>query len=77
MSKLPSKHDADNLKTLIDKISLYEVLGIIEAICAEKADHIRANYGDTELARRWFNAGLAVSIASENSNTTEAYPYAL
>lgn len=43
----------DELETAIDKTSLGELLGAISAICSEKADHVRSNWGDRGLARAW------------------------
>lgn len=45
------------LKAMIDGTSLAEVLDMIGTICSEKGDHIRANWQDEPLARRWERAG--------------------
>lgn len=61
---LPSSKDAQDLETMIDRLGLYEVLSMIEAICAEKADHIRSSYDDVALAAVWDKAGAAICEAS-------------
>lgn len=40
----------DKLEAMIDFLSVAEVLGRIGAICEQKAEHIRANWGDKPLA---------------------------
>jgi hypothetical protein len=48
-----STTDKFNLEQMIDTHGLASVLETISTICAEKADHIRANYDDRTLARAW------------------------
>lgn len=41
------------LEQLIDEHDLSTVLFVIEAICHDKADHLRSNWHDNERARVW------------------------
>jgi hypothetical protein len=41
------------IEQLIDRHSLAVVLSDIAAICAEKAEHIRANWQDANTAKPW------------------------
>lgn len=43
------------LEEMIDRHGLLHVLIGLSLICSEKADHIRASYGDKALARDWRN----------------------
>lgn len=65
---LPTAQDAVTLEVLIDRIGLYETLSMIEAICAEKAHHIRASYGDEVLADTWQGAGADIAQASSGDS---------
>ncbi len=49
------------LEILIDAYGLGNVLSSIAGTCAEKADHIRASYGDDPLARSWNAAGVRIA----------------
>lgn len=45
--------DFEALERIIDRSSVAQVIGAIEDICREKADHIRSNWQDKALARTW------------------------
>ena len=44
------------LETLIDNADLAAVLMALSEICAEKAEHVRTQWGDNLLARYWDTA---------------------
>lgn len=46
----------EHLEALIDANDLQHVLTGLELICAEKADHVRTNWQDKMLAKRWERA---------------------
>ena len=46
----------EELEKLIDASSLLDVLTGLELVCAEKAEHIRANWQDKLTARPWDKA---------------------
>ncbi len=52
------------LEGLIDATSLQAVMQALSVICGEKAEHVRASYDDTALARAWDHAGGVVGVAS-------------
>ena len=54
--------ELDQLETLIDAVGIESILMGISDICGEKADHIRANWQDNVLARRWDVVAGAVGI---------------
>lgn len=64
--KIPTHADVATLEALVDSVSLYEVLSMLEAICAAKAQHIEANWQDRKLAEIWSNAGAEICEASSN-----------
>lgn len=41
------------LESMIDKTSLGAILEALSDICGEKAKHIRANWQDNSLAKKW------------------------
>jgi hypothetical protein len=45
-----------DLESLIDSTSLSDVVGALSLICSEKAEHIRENWQDYSLARKWDSA---------------------
>ena len=65
-NRLPTKADADTLENMIDRTSLYEVLSIIEGICAAKADHLRSNWQDDYAAKLWDRAGADICEVSSS-----------
>jgi len=55
-----------NLELLIDGSSVSEVLDMIGTICSEKGEHIRRNWQDEPLARRWERAGKQCDSLSDS-----------
>lgn len=54
----------EELEAMIDKHGLLHVLTGLELVCREKGDHIKLNWHDTKLARRWGTCGnLLYSVA--------------
>jgi hypothetical protein len=49
------------LETLLDQSSLPEMITELAAICYAKADHIRTNWQDEQLARQWAKAADKLS----------------
>lgn len=62
--KIPTRADVATLEALVDSISLYEVLSMLEAICVSKAAHIEESWQDRPLAKLWSNAGAEICEAS-------------
>ena len=48
-----SKMNEQDLEDLIDKAGLPNIIGALETICNEKADHVRSNWQDEDTARCW------------------------
>ena len=57
------------LEEMIDRKSLWEVLEALHEICYAKAEHLRANWQDTEAAREWERAGEACDKACAKAST--------
>jgi hypothetical protein len=53
-------YDKDDIKTMIDGMSLSGVLEILSQVCYEKAEHLRTNWEDPDTARAWEKVGRAV-----------------
>jgi hypothetical protein len=69
--RVPNEGDVGTVERLIDSVGLYETLSLIEAICAEKADHIRASYADDSTADAWLLAGIKIAEASSSDVVKE------
>lgn len=50
--------EAAEVEQLIDRCGLATVVGALALICAEKAEHVRTNWQDKELAAAWHQCGL-------------------
>jgi len=48
---------SEELEALVDGFGLSTVLDMLRDICHEKADHIRTNWQDNELAASWDRDG--------------------
>ena len=59
------------LEELIDKHGILHVLTGLECVCTEKADHIRVNWQDKELARRWDRVARKIYIAANCAQENE------
>jgi hypothetical protein len=55
--------DAEALENIIDRIGLSKALELIEGICRDKADHVRSNWQDDELADTWEQGADALAHA--------------
>lgn len=53
----PKTNVTEELEKLVDAVGLFHVVTGLELICNEKAEHIRANWQDKVLARKWETAG--------------------
>jgi|GEM_PF-739352 len=53
-------YDKDDIKTMIDGMSLSSVLEILSQVCYEKAEHLRTNWQDPDTARAWEKVARAV-----------------
>lgn len=45
------------IEQMIDALGMFRVLGLLSEICYEKAEHIRSNWQDSNMARSWDRAG--------------------
>ncbi len=61
-----TKEQVAQLEAIIDASSLQGVLMALSEICGEKGDHIRANWQDKPLARRWDTASGAIGCIVPN-----------
>lgn len=57
--------DYEKVKTMAYEYSFEDVLEAVADICLEKADHIRDNYADENLAEIWDEAGYKIDAESE------------
>lgn len=56
----------ERLENLVDRTSLKAVVGALSAMCAEKSEHIGANWQDRELAHCWLgNANRLGKLADK------------
>lgn len=53
-------YDKDDIKAMLDSMSVSDVLRIMSQVCYEKAESLRANWQDPETAREWEKVGRAV-----------------
>ena len=54
----------ETLEGMVDAATLAVVLQELGEVCAEKAEHLRENWQDSESARSWQRAGGKVDAAS-------------
>ncbi len=47
------ENDVYDLETMIDRLGMAEIMFLLTHICDEKAEHIRENWQDEDLAKRW------------------------
>jgi len=55
-----TKEEIVTLEKIVDSASLQGVLMALSEICGEKAEHVRSNWQDRGLARRWDTACGAI-----------------
>lgn len=53
----------DVLERMIDLVGLPDVLGALEFVCAQKADHVASNWQDASLSKAWERAMAALEAA--------------
>lgn len=53
------------LEALVDESSVADLLDELSCVCFVKAEHVRANWQDSALARSWEGAGSAVERIAE------------
>lgn len=51
----------EQLEQLIDQHSLKYILESLSTICSEKADHIRTNWQDRDLAKEWQHTAMWIN----------------
>jgi hypothetical protein len=68
MNKPLDKESKVRLEDMIDNHSLATVLDAIADICQQKADHLRENWQDDELAGSWDGAASALETAIRRAN---------
>jgi hypothetical protein len=56
-------NDQDVLKDLVDARSLGGVMEMLATICAEKAEHLGANWQDQRSAQCWLSAATRLTQA--------------
>ena len=47
-------------ETYMDSAGLSNMLSEIAEVCLQKADHVKTNWQDVDLAKRWLNAHSAI-----------------
>ncbi len=47
----------DTLEEIVDQRGLQQVLGLLSAVCFEKAEHLASNWQDERAAAQWRVAG--------------------
>lgn len=58
------------IEETIDAIDLDMLLGLVAAVCLEKADHIAESYNDLPWSRTWRTAGETVDAFARNPKIT-------
>ncbi|MGH1397498.1 MAG: hypothetical protein ACRAVC_26185 [Trichormus sp.] len=53
-------YDKEDIKAMLDSMSVVDVLRILSQVCYEKAEYLRTDYQHTETAREWEKVGRAV-----------------
>ncbi|MBD2361587.1 hypothetical protein H6G36_10410 [Anabaena minutissima FACHB-250] len=53
-------YDKEDIKAMLDSMSVVDVLRIMSQICYEKAEYLRTDYQHSETARAWEKVGRAV-----------------
>jgi len=66
---LTPKELTEALEKLIDKNGLDNILSILIEICELKAEHIRDNWQDMDLAQAWYDASVAIAEAKKNTTS--------
>jgi len=53
------------LETMIDTVGLSNTLYAIANLCSDKAEHIRSNWQDEALAKRWDQRMIALDLLAQ------------
>jgi hypothetical protein len=61
------EEDYEAVEQMIDQMGLNYLLDVISDICIGKAEHIRTNYADDDLAEAWDEMAENVSHAAQDS----------
>lgn len=64
--RLATQQDALALEALVDSIGMTEVLNLLAAISAEKAEHLLTNWQDKATARQWESVGAKLSATADS-----------
>lgn len=67
--RLP-KHDSATLEDLIDRFNISSVIMEIANIAEEKAQHVRENWQDENLARDWERTARYLDKVASNNTVT-------
>jgi hypothetical protein len=62
------RQDLIALESLVDTYTLTGVICMLSEIAGEKQSHIRANYQDDDLARKWRKAELGLDRLHVNTS---------
>ena len=54
----------ETIKNIIDRVGVNELIGMLEMVCHEKADHLRMNRRDPQSAKSWEKQGDAFARIS-------------
>lgn len=54
----------ETLEALVDRHGLFSVLNCLSGICGRKAEHIKSNWQDSNLAENWESAESAIDAAA-------------
>ena len=65
--------DMETIESMVDRLGITEVMLLLTHICGEKAEHIRENWQDQELAKRWDSVTDAL-ISKRLSNALNKLP---
>ena len=55
-----NKDRAYEMEELLDSLGIVDFIEMLTSICYEKADHVRTNWQDKELAKAWENNARAL-----------------
>lgn len=70
----PEQDKLETLERMIDARSVAAVLAIVADVCQEKAQHIRENWQDEELAQAWERAARRVEVCAQSPAVLRVSP---
>jgi hypothetical protein len=59
-----TKKMATDLETMIDADCVASLLQLLADLCADKAEHVQANWQDSKLAGYWYNLAHKIQCVS-------------